>query len=71
MTWNQLLAAITEMPPEHRRQEVRFVEPYDKQREGCELDLFYAEEDLTIGGGEKGWDEPETIFVKKGEPCLR
>jgi hypothetical protein len=66
VTWKDLKQFIEGMPPEDRDGEVRFIEPYDKERAGYCLDAGYAREDLTVGGG----DEPETVFVRNGEAFL-
>lgn len=71
MNWNELNEAIRAMPALHRAQEVRFVEPYDKQRAGYYVEIVFAEEDITIEGGDQPWDEPEQVFVLEGEPFLR
>jgi len=55
------------MSPIERRQKVRFIEPYDDERAGYEVALQFAQEDVFIGGG----DEPEIVFVRRGEPFLQ
>jgi hypothetical protein len=66
VTWNELRQFIDRMRPEHRDGEVKYVEPYDKEREGFCVSADFASEEQTIGGG----DEPETVFVRNGEPFL-
>jgi hypothetical protein len=70
MNWNQLKEQIEKMTPEQRTQDVRFIEPYDKQRAGYCLDLVYAEQDLTVDGWGEPSDEPQIVFVEKGQPFL-
>ncbi len=67
MTWNELHAAIEKMSPKERGQEVRFIEPYDKEKAGYNVLLHFAREDLLVGGG----DEPEEVFVRRDEPFLQ
>ena len=67
MNWSQLKEQIEKMSPQQRLQEVRFIEPYHKERAGFCLNLVHAEEDLTV----EGEDQPEIVFVQKGDPFLR
>ena len=70
MNWNELNAEIGRMTPQQRLQEVRFVEPYDKQRAGYYLQVVFPREDLTIDGESDPSDDSDVVFVRKGEPCL-
>jgi hypothetical protein len=67
MTWNNLKRFIESMHPEDREREVKFIEPYDKERAGYCVDVHYAVEDLTVGSG----DDSEAAFIRAGEPFLR
>ncbi len=66
MNWNELSEQIEKMSPLQRLQEVRFVEPYDKERAGFDLAVVCAAEDLGVDSE----DEPDTVFVRAGEPFL-
>jgi hypothetical protein len=67
MTWRELANAISAMPSRYLDQSARYVEPYDKDRDGYEVDLITAEEDIYVGPAEDG----VRVFVKAGEPFLR
>lgn len=65
MTWRDLANAISALPPEQLEQPVRFVEPYDKDRDGHLPVLVIAKKDIYVGPrGE------ETLFAKAGQPIL-
>jgi hypothetical protein len=66
MTWNELRKFIDGLDPAWRNAEVRFVETYDKGRDGYYVQAGFASEDRTIGGD----DEPEVVFVQRGHPFL-
>jgi hypothetical protein len=58
------------MTPQEREQEVRFVEPYDKQRAGYCVDLVFAEHSVTADCEAGTPDGAATVFVEKGSPYL-
>ena len=66
MTWKELGEEIAAMTPVEQGQPARFVEPYDKDRAGFELDLVRATEDIRIGE-----DRGDVVFVLAGEWMLR
>ena len=55
MTWQQLADRIAAMTRRERTQPVRFVEPYDKDRVGYNVQLVRATEDILVG--ERNGDE--------------
>ncbi len=66
MTWDQLGAAITTMTREEREREVKFVEPYDEDREVYGVQFEVACGDFAVGGS----DEADAIVIRRGESYL-
>lgn len=66
MTWSELADAIAKMTPAERENEVKFVEPYDKDKAGFSLELVKAEENIYVGEG-----TGEDLFVPEGEYMFR
>ena len=63
MTWDNLADRIAQMNPEERKQDVRFIEPYDHPDIWEIHDVERATEDVES-------EHDDEVVVYKGEPFL-
>ena len=64
MTWDDLANWIAQMNPEERKQDVRFIEPYDHPDIWTIQDVERATEDVES-------EHDDEVVVRKDEPFLR
>jgi hypothetical protein len=65
MTWKELGEFISKMPSDIAVHKVKFLEPYDDGRQGYQVELVAARDDILIGPA-----NARVVFARAGEPFL-